>query len=322
MVFGASRPRPHTRCETILRMKSRIASVALLLALNGCRTSLDAPTPADIDASEKGSTAYLKALTDEQRKSYDDEKATYLKGLKDDPAGTKKTYAFDVLESQRTLGSLGYGTLFTGVVDRRTQFALSLYQKNKGIYQSGNVDTVTSFALEQDEVLLNKRIIGTGFFTFFAQMWNQYFSVDGAWDYQNKNDYYVQASHIECNPKSRSCAESDAVLGFGTALMVTTKDYNITKWDDYRILAEFTDLPCEKDQLEIVRDTQEVTLHMVSIDKANPSCKNLMGDATIIDAHLIDMRKLETQRMEELGKKREALFLYSDSAKKVLEPAK
>lgn len=303
-------------------MKPTFAYVALLIALSGCRIPPSAPTPGDIQDSEKGSAAYLKTLTEDQHKSYEDQKAAYLKGLKDDPAEAKKTYAFDVLNSQKTLGCLGYGTLFTGVVDSRTQDALSLYQKKRGIFQSGNVDVVTTFALQQDEMLLSKRIVTTGFFSFFAQMWNRYFSVDGAWDYQNKSDYSAQASNIECDPKSRLCKESDAVLGFGTALVVVTKDYNITQWDDYRILAEFSYLPCEKDQLEIVRDTQTVTLHMISIDKDNPHCKDLMGDATTIDAHLIDMRKLEMQRMTELGKKRDALFLYSDSAKKIIEAAK
>ena len=303
-------------------MKSKVASVALLLALSGCQMHPTVPTPADIEASEKGSTAYLKTLTDDQLKSYDDDRDAYLKGLKDNSADAKKAYALDVLNSQRTLGTLGYGTLFTGIVDRRTHDALSLYQKNRGIFQSGNVDVVTSFALEQDEVLLNKRLIRTGIFSFFAEMWNQYFSADGAWDYQNKNDYYAQASHIECEPKTRICTESDAVLGFGTSLVVVTKDYSITKWDDYRILAEFVDQPCEKDELDIIRDTQQVTLHMIAIDKENPKCKDLLGDETTIDAHLIDMTKVEMQRMEDLGKKREALFIYSDSAKKILEASK
>ena len=300
-------------------MKAKIASVTLLLALGGCRVPPAPPTPADVEASEKGSTAYLKNLTDDERKSYNDLKDGFLKGLKDNPADAKKEYAFYVLESQKTLGTLGYGTLFTGSVDRRTQDALSRYQKSKGIFQSGNVDVLTSFALSQDEMLLDKRIVTPGGFFYFAQFWNGYFSADGAWDYQNKNDNSVQASHIECNPKSRLCTESDAVLGFGTALVVTTKDYNITKWDDYRILAELTDPPCKRDQMEIVRDTQKVTLHTISIDEDNPHCKELMGGATVIDAHLIDMRDLDAQRTADLAKKREALFQYSESAKKIME---
>ncbi|MGD0158587.1 MAG: hypothetical protein ABSB50_21060 [Terracidiphilus sp.] len=300
-------------------MKSKIASVALLLSLSGCRVPPTAPTPADIEASERGSTAYLKALTDDERKNYNNQKAAYLKSLKDNPADAKKEYAFYVLESQKTLGTLGYGTLFTGSVDRRTQDALSRYQKSKGIFQSGNVDLVTSFALSQDEMLLDKRIVTPGGFFYFAQFWNGYFSADGAWDYQNKGDNSVQASHIECNPKSRLCTESDAVLGFGTALVVTTKDYNITKWDDYRILAELTDPPCERDQLEIVRDTQTVTRHIILINKDNPHCKDFMNQETTIDAHLIDLRDLGEQRTADLAKKREALFQYSESAKKIME---
>jgi hypothetical protein len=47
-----------------------------------------------------------------------------------------------------------------------------------------------------------------------------------------------------------------------------------------------------------------------------------MGEATTIDAHLMDMKELDMQRMTELGKKRDALILYSDSANRIIEAAK
>ena len=99
-------------------MKSTLACVALLITMAGCRIQPSAPTSGEIEDSEKGSAAYLKTLTDDQRQSYKDAKDGYLKGLKDDPVEAKKIYALDVLDSQKTLGSLGYGTLFTGVVDK------------------------------------------------------------------------------------------------------------------------------------------------------------------------------------------------------------
>jgi hypothetical protein len=74
--------------------------------------------------------------------------------------------------------------------------------------------------------------------------------------------------------------------------------------------------------MEIIRDAQTVTLHMISTDKGNPYCKDLMGESTTIDAHLVDGKKISSPRMVEYFKKRAALFQYSDSAKKVIEQMK
>ena len=42
------------------------------MILVGCKTALSAPSPAQIDQSEKGSATYLQNLNAEDRKSYGD----------------------------------------------------------------------------------------------------------------------------------------------------------------------------------------------------------------------------------------------------------
>ena len=194
---------------------------------------------------KKGSTAYLKTLTNEQRQSYDDQKAAYLKGLKDDPAGTKKEYAFYVLDPRKHLALWGTGHCSQEVSIENAGCAVPL-PKERGHLSEWQCQRSNIVCAVSNEMLLDKRIVTPGGFFYFAQFWNGSFSADGAWDYQNKGDNSVQASHIECNPKSRLCTESDAVLGFGTALAVTTKDYGVAKSDGDRILAELTNPPCER----------------------------------------------------------------------------
>ena len=304
-------------------MKSKLFFVGLLLAMSGCQVHQSAPTSVDLQSWERGSAAYLQKLTPDERKNYEDAKGEWLKTATGDPAAFKKDNAEAVLFAQRTLGSLGYGVLFTGEFDRSTKQAVSHYQKNNGIFQSGYLDPLTDFAISRDEALLNKGLVSLGLFNFYARSWNHYFAVDGSWDYQNKDDNMAQTSHIECETTTRLCNESYAGLGFGTALVVGIKGYNVTRWDDYRIVAELLTTPCEKDELEIVRDTQTVTLHMTLIDRDKANCKGYAGEATTEDAHLIDGRKTTTmEKQNEMSKKREALYEYSESAKKIIEELK
>lgn len=306
-------------------MKATLACVAFLVALSGCRVQPSAPTAGDIQDSEKGSAAFLKTLTEAQRKSYDDLKADWLKDLKNDPAAAKKNYAHSTLQSQMILGEMGYGTLFTGIVDRRTQIALSRYQKDKGIFNSGNIDPLTYFALDEDEQILDHRTVMTASYFFLSGTWNRYFSADGAWDYENKDDTYVQSSTIQCDKSLRTCTQSNGIEMslFGmTSIQTNIADFSVTKWDDFEIIADLYDPPCEKDELEIVRDKQTVTMHMISIDKENAYCKAKMGDATVLEAHLLGWERIGQSREEVLRKKRASLLQFSESARKIIEAAK
>jgi hypothetical protein len=303
-------------------MKSSSVCLALLLLLIGCKSSPSQSTPESIKVAEQGSAAYLHSLSVNDRKSYDDLNAEWLKDQGSDPAAFKKYYASVVVESQTILGRLGYGTLFTGIVDDRTRNALLGYQKKNGIFQSGSVDPLTFYALDKDEKVLDESIVTTDWFIFNARSWNRYFSAEGAWDYKNKDEFIVQSDQIECDKSSGTCTDASASLVASSSLGVVTNSYRITKWDDYRILAELVDLPCEKDQIEIVRDEQTVTMHMISIDKDNPACNKLMGNPTTIDAHLVDWKKIGMPRIETLQKKRALLLQYSDSAKEIIQAGK
>lgn len=305
-------------------MKSSLICIGALVVLVGCKTKMLAPTPAEIDEAEKGSATYLQTLKADDRKSYDDLKADWLKQGKSDPAATNRFYSQAVLQSQTVLGQMGYGTLFTGTVDARTRSAIMQYQKEKGIYQSGNIDPVTFFALTADEDLLNERLVTPSTYNFYGDNWNEYFSADGGWDYRNQAGSWPVSSHIECSKSESLCTESDgteaSIFGF-TSVQATSTVFRITKWSDYELDAENIE-PCEKDQMVIVRDEKSVTMHMISTQPDSISCHKLMGDASVLDAHLVDGTEINKAHRDDVQKRRAALYQFSDAAKKILEPSK
>jgi hypothetical protein len=313
-------------CETIRRMNPRFVYFLLLLVFVGCKVQPSTPTPMAIDDAEKGSTAYLQSLGPENRKSYDDLKADWINKQKGGSADFEKTYfPRAVLQSQTILGELGYGTLFTGIVDDRTRDALLLYQKKNGIFQSGNVDPLTWFSLGEDEKVLNDRLTLTSSFFFFAKRWNEYFSANGAWDYKNKDEGTIDSSTIECDKSSGTCKEADGIemTLFGmSSVQVSTTDFRIIKWNDFEIVAEDTALNCEKDQIVIVRDERTVTMHMISTNPGNEDCRKLMGDTSTIDAHLKGEEEIGKARREAIQKKRASLLQFSDTAKQIIQAGK
>jgi hypothetical protein len=123
----------------------------------------------------------------------------------------------------------------------------------------------------------------------------------------------------------RTCTQANGIVMslFGMKSVQTNiTEFSVTKWDDFEIIADFYDLPCEKDELEIVRDKQTVTMHMISIDKENAYCKKSMGDSTTLDAHLLGWEKIGQSREDTLNKKRALLFQFSESARKIINAAK
>lgn len=306
-------------------MKRKLVCLIALVIFSGCKTETSAPTPAEIDESEKGSATFLQALKSDDRKSYDDLKADWQKQMKtDNKAALNRLYSQAVLQSQTILGRMGYGTLFTGSVDARTREALLQYQKNKGIFQSGNVDPLTYFALDADDKIMDDRLVSPTTFSFFGKDWNNYFLADGAWDYKNQTGSWPVSSHIECTKSERLCIESDgtdvSLLGFANVVASTT-EFQISKWTDYEIDAEDVE-PCETDQMVVVRDEKLVTMHMVATRPDSISCHNFMGDAPVLDAHLKDGVEMENPHREDVQKKRTALYQFSDTAKKIMEPSK
>lgn len=305
-------------------MKMKLACLTALVIFVGCKTDFSPPTPAEIDQSEKGSGTFIQALKADDRKSYGDLKADWLKQGKADPAAMKKLYSQAVLQSQTILGRMGYGTLFTGTVDGRTQDAIRQYQKKNGIYESGNIDPVTYFALDADDKVLDDRLVMTTSFFFSAQRWNEYFSASGGWDYRNQGDGSVVSSFIDCLKSEGYCTEADGtemtLFGF-TSVQVATTIFQVTKWNDYEIDAENVQ-PCEKDQIVAIRDEKTVTMHMISTEPDSISCHKFMGDAPVVDAHLKGEDEIGKARREAVQKKRETLYQFSDAAKDLMRPSK
>lgn len=300
------------------------AAILFLTQLSGCRQSAS-PTPQAIEEAEKHSVTYLQSLNAEDRKSYEDSKADWLKHLKDDATSFEKTgYPRNVLESQTILGRLGYGTLFTGVFDGRTREALLLYQKKNGIYQSGMVDPLTWFALGDDEKVLDDRDVRTGSFDFFAKEWSEYFFASGAWDYRNKDAGFIESSNIDCYKPTHTCTEADGmelVFGRFVSVQASTTDFAITQWNDSEIVAEKS-FPCERDQIVIDRDERTVTMHMISTNPDNENCRKEMGDARVEDAHLMGSDEIGKAHREAIQKKRASLLQFSDTAARLFQEAK
>jgi hypothetical protein len=303
-------------------MKSSFICLTALVFLFGCKTNVSAPTPSEIDQTEKKSATFLKTLSAEDRKSYDDLKADWLKQGNSDLSAMTKLYSQAVLQSQTILGEMGYGTLFTGTLDGRTREALLRYQGKNGIFQSGNVDPLTYFKLTEEEKVLDDRLVTPTSYSFNAHRWNDFFSADGAWDYRNDGKALVVSSTIDCFKSERDCTEADATEAtlFGTtSVQVSTTYFQITKWNDYEIDAE-NDQPCEKDQLVAIRDEKTVTMHMISTQPDSISCNKLMGDVPVVDSHLRSGPDIVKTRQQALRDRRALLYQFSENAKRIMQP--
>ena len=124
------------------------------------------------------------------------------------PAEHERTMTRYTLMAQVILGELGYGTLFTGVIDEQTQKALRAYQEHNGLTVSGDVDEETRNSLTGDKevltrpakVVLPQSIILTGF-------WDQgSFSASGSWLWEG--DLGLSTSQIECQRDRAECTEA------------------------------------------------------------------------------------------------------------------
>jgi hypothetical protein len=177
-----------------------IPAILALASVGNCQAPSGTP---------KGdSTAtYLQSLSDEERKDYEALKAEWDKMRGSDATQLAKWQDKMVLMAQVTLGRFGYGTKFTAVLDQATQEALRTYQAYKGIPVSGQLDSLTFFALTDDDKIADQHFVDFGDYQF---LWRDgYFSGTGAWDRLNDSEYSVRSTQLEC--EKDTCVETDAV---------------------------------------------------------------------------------------------------------------
>jgi Putative peptidoglycan binding domain len=304
------------RCASrIGTMKNLVftAGLTLMLASNASHAQQAQQVPKT--TTEPG---YLQALNPAERKDYEALKADWEKHQKTDPKGFKKLRSQVTLHSQMVLGRFGYGTLFTGGMDDRTQDALRAYQTKKGLPISGDVDPITYYWLTRDDDAAEKRVTFLPAFSLYFH--DDYVSADGAWDHFNESDGYVRSSHLECYKERGLCLEADAtqmdILG-SPGIVSTLTEYQITKWDAFELIAEDATPDCERDQLLINRQEKSVTILSTPTYKSE-SCKKLLGKPESVTYRLLDGSELGKARRAAAQKDKSNLYQFSAEAKAIM----
>lgn len=262
---------------------------------------------------------YLRSLSEQERKEYDDLKADWDKRRQSDPNGFAKLQAKMVVQAQMILGRFGYGTKFTGALDSQTQEALRSYQANKGMSISGGIDAPTYYSLTNDDEVADKHLVDFGSYGF--GWYDDYFFGSGAWDRMNSSEGSVRSSRLECFKDRSICIETDAlearILGMAT-ITSTLTEFKITKWDQYELIAEDTSPDCERDELRI--NHQEKTVSLISTPTYKlDSCKKILGKPETVTYQLVDGTKIFWARMGANSKRKSSLYQLSPSARAIMD---
>lgn len=284
----------------------------LVLAVLGFG-QVNQPQPSDSRVS------YLRSLTDEARKEYEDLRADWDKQRQEDGKAFASLQAKLVVQAQMILGRFGYGTRFTGTLDQQTQVALRNFQAAKGIPVSGGIDALTYYALTNDDELADEHFVDFGSYSFY---WHDtYASLGGAWDRLNTSETYVVSSEIECDKPRKACSETQAVMARVLRLdTITAKriEYEVTKWDDYEVIAEDTSPDCERDELRINRQEKSVLLLSTPTYKYD-FCKQTLGKPETVTYKLVDGTKIFSAREEAASKRKLPLYRLTPVAKAIIE---
>lgn len=261
---------------------------------------------------------YLRSLSGDERKEYEDLKADWDKKRQTDPNSFAKLQAKMLVQVQTVLGRFGYGTKFTGALDSQTQDALRSYQAGKGIPSSGSLDALTYYALTADDEVADKQFVDFGNYEF--GWYDGYFSASGAWDRMNSSESSVRSSHLECFKDRGICIETAAlqakILGIASIASALT-EFNITKWDEYELTAEDTSPLCERDELRINRQEKTVSLISTPTYKAE-SCKKILGKPETVTYQLVDGTKIFWARVEANSKRKSKLYQFAPAARAII----
>lgn len=227
---------------------------------------------------------------------------TELEKLKEtDPAEYMRAMTRYTLMAQMILGELGYGTLFTGVIDERTRKTLRAYQEHNRLTVSGDVDEETRNSLTGDKevltrpakVVLPQSIIITG-------LWDQgSFSASGSWLWEG--DLGLSTSQIECQRDRAECTEARASwlnLSGLQFLDVTLHTYEIERWDADVIVTVPKYAGCRKEHLYIQRHDERVLQFEIPDTGGHEECKKRdpSDEAFVITTSLVDGGKIYEPR--------------------------
>ena len=230
-----------------------------------------------------------------------DNQETYYQGLvklkREKSVEYEKQRRMFTFFTQMLLGRLGYDAgPFDGVLGDRTQAALGLYQKNRGLPITRDpLSFETSKQISADLAALEQQTISLPPLSVSTDSWDEgYVFAEGTWTLSGgKLAWPKQTSKINCLRNLGICLEATAslesgVLGWGERhLSVDLDTYQIERWDDVELVTRPRhQAPC----VQHVRRIRRVQKSVTGIRGAVPTDKSCEG---IAERNLILVNGLE-----------------------------
>jgi Putative peptidoglycan binding domain len=244
-----------------------------------------------------------------------------LRALQDDWTKHEKMPDFSsyqaksLVVSQMVLGTLGYGTKFTGVADAQTKEAIAAYQSSREIAPSGVLDAETFWSLTRDGDWVDERV--TSMIPFDLYWQDDSITANGVWDRMNDKATYLESTNIECDRAKGKCIEADAMLSFNV-LVAKQTEFEVTKWDEYEVVAEDSTPACERDELRINHQEKSVTVISTPTYK-NESCAKALGKPETVTYRLVSGTEIAADRSRTLQLHRKALYLLTADARAIMD---
>lgn len=182
------------------------------------------------------------------------------------PAEYEKTRRLMTFAAEMLLARLGYDVgSFDGVLDKKTQFALKAYQRNRSLPVTG--DPLTFETFEQvilDTATLDHKPVGLPLRRIAMDSWESgYVLAQGTWTIGGeKMTWPEQTAKIECRRPIKVCTEATAIVKNDTpdpTLSLEFDTYEIERWDDAEIVAKRLQSGCVRFERRFNRKQKTVT---------------------------------------------------------------
>lgn len=254
-------------------------SLAAILTAGACRVGKDGSPPA-----LAARTAFEQALADTQAAGVDPETMHEYRRLievveasaagdslkaggteiywRPTPEFVDKELMTMVVDAQRTLATLGYGTLFTGEIDDGTRDATLSYEAARQLPETGNPLTpITWQQLKKDEAALHPQPYGPSKYVYWSNSWVQAQGVLVTPD-EERVMAPLMGITVDCRRESDLRLSPGYRMGMTcrvvtatTDLNIHVEDYRVQSWDQTELRA-VNDFPCARYTL-IINGVQE-----------------------------------------------------------------
>lgn len=233
-----------------------------------------------------------------------------------DPAAWGKFKASMVLDAQQALAEFGYGTVFTSVLDDRTQEALRNYQRRSNLPVTGDVDAATWTQLKKDESALEPQIMMGPLYTFSDSEWNNYVRVQGVWLEQGKepdaSTPWITAV-VECMKSANICVAAQ----FDGSGYIHLEWFDVERWDKFEITTKPNDLPCGRETIRITKPDRTLLSINMAAYKNMEACTKLFGKpGKELISRLADVTKINDARLKVFQAAEDRIKVTSPNAKR------